>query len=889
MPPKKATAGDVPQPVPRPARNPRKRRASNVSEDTHTAASSSSRIATTKRRKDRELTQESTPDPHPRLDILEEDVTILSAPNHNLQDALHIEDSTTNQRVRYASLTETHTTTTAATLTPGTARALTNDRRTTIAPDAFVDGMIDTLAANDKPLRRSLPAHVRPETEDREATPDGEIHLHRLSEVLAARKTDRHIPKTEVSNILVYDGSGRLDFRSPRQSHVRPIDSPMLGHETSPPAAAEHSRLKAELAQHRLHMDETVKKLNREVADRQTMLDILAVEVSNLGFGIQDIRPELVLRAVKDTFDDARKRLAPLLSEADLEASNVGLFKLIVQRVSELTEDNTVLDMDLTKATDAANELKTQLQEVIDQLAIKESYISRLKEQLDDLALQADAKQSYIQDLEVRLDRATKDAARQTAVIAERDATIIEYQDDKNDLEDQRGALVADIERHTAQISQLEVMIEDLNETADKELAELRDADQKNIDDLNEALDLAQSDKEIALNDIANKQAVITQLELERDERQTSLNEHITQLAVLRETASRERQAKDDAERELATLSSNYTELETKYDNAAGLAEQRLDELEQLRALNHANTQQRETAELELDERNTEVEKVKADLLASRQELNSMRLQLSEARREADEAEDRVTERDAIIVDLRSQIDLAESQLRAETAEVQAAREEIQLLMLELRQRQDDAEQAAETHVLAIDVLEREIATLKVNVEGLEAEKQLLRQQGDDEADAYVERETAMADEIDELRKTIETKVVEMETVKVKAQALDDASQETISAKNLQVKVLKSKLKASTLLAMTLNNEKSQLLDLLRAREAEAAEKLARFCRLLSEFSEVVSEDRTAFEADSKVVLAQAEALVALPTEARYEEFLNEEEVITTTAEVVVA
>lgn len=266
-----------------------------------------------------------------------------------------------------------------------------------------------------------------------------------------------------------------------------------------------------------------------------------------------------------------------------------------------------------------------------------------------------------------------------------------------------------------------------------------------------------------------------------------------------------------------------------------------------------------------------------------------MRLQLSEARREADEAEDRVTERDAIIVDLRSQIDLAESQLRAETAEVQAAREEIQLLMLELRQRQDDAEQAAETHVLAIDVLEREIATLKVNVEGLEAEKQLLRQQGDDEADAYVERETAMADEIDELRKTIETKVVEMETVKVKAQALDDASQETISAKNLQVKVLKSKLKASTLLAMTLNNEKSQLLDLLRAREAEAAEKLARFCRLLSEFSEVATEDRTAFEADSKVVLAQAEALVALPTEARYEEFLNEEEVITTTAEVVVA
>ena len=403
----------------------------------------------------------------------------------------------------------------------------------------------------------------------------------------------------------------------------------------------------------------------------------------------------------------------------------------------------------------------------------------------------------------------------------------------------EREETVQDLENRLDAETELRAEAEGLasdRQTQIKELETQKEAIESEHDELREELETVKEERdaemearETAEADLENKRVEVGDLEGRVDRLEEELEELNGQIETLRQLNDTERQQRQSAEQDLDERNAEIQDLGGKLREQGQQANELRQKLFEVQMNNEQRVQELEAAASERDEqyqndmtgeveRREDAEDLAAQRAATIQDLKHKLEEVEQRMRELfAEKDERIAELEDDVTHVNNEIKLLREDLRAEQhvldAELEQNKErneelEGSILALQetiserettIRDLQRQAMEAANEHDsqmedrnATISELNHNVAALEADKADLQAEKNGLERRVEAEAMQMLEVQNEKADEIEALKESIRDKQAKVLNVEDKARHADKVWQETLEARDVEVKTLRA-------------------------------------------------------------------------------------------------
>jgi len=435
--------------------------------------------------------------------------------------------------------------------------------------------------------------------------------------------------------------------------------------------------------------ERAVAQLSREASDAKAELQILSIELKNLGFADATASPEAVLTAIRGVFHQARADYDEVVPAANPNQYENGRFvNVIVQKLRNFKEKLIESNKAIERYRELEAILRSQHKGLINKLADLESQKTKIETQWQELDVANEEKSKQIVELEDELNGLQDDLEARDATIAERDATVVEIKEENTGHESTIERLQIALEGYRDEIKGLEGIITRLDAEYKQGYAEQERNHAKTVVDLEDRLNAQSTRIEMAEQDADTKTAEISRLEIRIEEDETELEDLREQLGNAQQEAAAEAADRRELETENEQKAGFIEELETKIENVENEVENLTGQLADLKARLDSERRQREQAETELDTSNNHITELDEQLRHTGKQANELRQKLYEAQIDKERAvaalkEEAATREDQYNEDIAAEVALreaADTEIAEKTINVEALTEKLRVL-----------------------------------------------------------------------------------------------------------------------------------------------------------------------------------------------------------------
>ncbi|KAL9073778.1 MAG: hypothetical protein Q9157_004624 [Trypethelium eluteriae] len=462
---------------------------------------------------------------------------------------------------------------------------------------------------------------------------EAEAKVHAMEDELKTLKQkmhemeEQHIHNVDLDNASIDDSDDTQLFIDPEDIPTSPLESKGTkiagnGVFATPERAVVDGS--TQISSHdpmtqkeREDFEQAIVNKNRELGDVRSDLQILHIELSNIGFTNDGEIPSavMVVRSIRDAFDQTRARLEDVLPNSISNiTSNRTLLTHLEQQLCHLLECQRESEAKLLDHKNMKVLLETQCNGLLDKLTDMDIRQQMLETQWRDLDGSNEQKGRRI----VELDELTASLQR---VIDERDMLLqekAEYsvaleqetQQQSRDLEKLRAAL----DSYRDEVKKLELLISRQEKDHEDQIQNINRDHETQIGILNQSLETEKQHLAIAEAEIYTKTASITALELRLEEEGARVDILKAQLADAVDEASTQTSQREVAENEVATKQTFIKGLQEQIADSESTLEETRAALTKVKQIHSTERCQRESAEAALDDANEKVSRLENEI-----------------------------------------------------------------------------------------------------------------------------------------------------------------------------------------------------------------------------------------------------------------------------------
>ncbi|KAI9689036.1 MAG: hypothetical protein M1822_000773 [Bathelium mastoideum] len=380
---------------------------------------------------------------------------------------------------------------------------------------------------------------------------------------------------------------------------------------------------------------------NRKLSDAQSILQILAIELSNLGFneGVETSDSNAIIDSIRDAFQKLRSDLENVLPDAVSNAtSNKHLLILIVEHVRPLLDSLQESRSSIEHYKDMEELLKNQCNGLLDKITDSTMRTQILEDQWQDLDARNDRKERRIVELDDLVASLRSAIHEREAIIQAKDDQITPLEEEVKqqslDLNKLRDAL----ESYRDEVKRLESLITRLEKDHAGQIANMKSDHEGQVNELKQALEVERQHLGIAEYEIHTKTSMITALELRLEEEESRIDELKARLADAVEETSSQQSQRQTAEAEVAEQATLISDLQDQATASNSKLKETKAQLSTLKQNLDTERRQREMGETALDGANDDIQRLEQEVQNGGVEANQLRLKIFELQTSKDEA-----------------------------------------------------------------------------------------------------------------------------------------------------------------------------------------------------------------------------------------------------------
>ncbi|KAL9095911.1 MAG: hypothetical protein Q9165_001909 [Trypethelium subeluteriae] len=363
--------------------------------------------------------------------------------------------------------------------------------------------------------------------------------------------------------------------------------------------------------------ERTLIDINRKLSDAKSDLQILTIELSNIGFTNdgEDTSAIMVVRSIRDAFDQTRAKIEDMLPNAISNVtSNRTLLAYLEEQLHYLLDCQRESEAKARDLKDMNMLLKDQCNGLLDKVADMDIRKQMLETQWHELDVSNEQKGRRV----VELDEL---AASLQSAIDERDSLLqenAEYsvvlerenQEQSRDLEKLRVAL----DSYRDEVKKLELLVSRREKDHEDQIQSMKGNHETQVATLNQSLETKKQHLAVAEAEIYTKTASITALELRLEEDGARVDILKAQLADAVDEINTQNSQRELAENEVTTKKALMKGLQEQIADYESNLEGARAELIKLKQIHNTERCQRESAEAALDDANEKVTRLENDI-----------------------------------------------------------------------------------------------------------------------------------------------------------------------------------------------------------------------------------------------------------------------------------
>ncbi|KAJ9627040.1 hypothetical protein H2203_003500 [Taxawa tesnikishii (nom. ined.)] len=473
--------------------------------------------------------------------------------------------------------------------------------------------------------------------------------------------------------------------------------------------------------------ENAIKYWTKEASEAKATLQILTIELRNLGFGGPEANTEVIVQSIRQAFRAVREKLAEAFpSDVSSDVTVPELIDMVAEQLPLLSQrvrdhEQTIIENEQLRDT-----LTQQINGLLDRLTKAKMRQSTLEINNSELDTDNQENERYIVELEEKIKLYETDLDKVQAIITQQKEQQVALQSDKHELESTVKKLGAALDNYRKSEEHLQALITRMEDEHGEALVKMEKNHKQVEKDLQSEFESEASKRKMAEEEADKRQTEITELELRVEEEEGKIEQLKRQVAETEEAKAAEEEARAAAEADRNEKVDFITELEKKIEAAEADLEELRGELETLRELSESEKRQREAAETELDQANEKIGELEKKLHKQGVEANELRQKLFEIQ---------MRETNAI------------KKLEAAAAE---AEEHYQTAMSAEIARREQAESIAASRNVTIAELEEQLTALENNMRETLAERE-------DQLVKQAARADQLESELNALKQTLRT------------------------------------------------------------------------------------------------------------------------------------
>ncbi|KAI9708907.1 MAG: hypothetical protein M1820_003601 [Bogoriella megaspora] len=445
--------------------------------------------------------------------------------------------------------------------------------------------------------------------------------------------------------LLFIEADQQDDLPSPSGHAGASVEHPASNSNQVPAGASTQMTLEERLWDNeREDYEKALITANKELGERTALLQILTIELENLGFllndqnsGIADTMEKTpnvlaVVASIRDTLQKTKAELEFLLPEKISKATSTNeIFNIAIANIRLLQERQAEATTTIQQSQSMEVLLNKQCKELLDKLGEMEARHESLKVQWNELDLSNDHKEKRnieLRDLIKQLDIAARD---RDALVVQKDSQLTSLQTETANQSQDLDKLRTTLQNYVNEEARLQSFILKLEEQQANKIADLTRKHDASTKKWTKALEIEKGHLGQAEAEIHTKTAVITALELRLEDDGVKVDKLNVQLAGSVATMTNEQKRRQIAEEALKDQHKFVKGLEEQIaDGKADLSETQA-EVKGLKEHLRTEQTQREKTENTLDNANEEIENLQKEVNAKGIEANELRQKIFEA------------------------------------------------------------------------------------------------------------------------------------------------------------------------------------------------------------------------------------------------------------------
>ena len=373
--------------------------------------------------------------------------------------------------------------------------------------------------------------------------------------------------------------------------------------------------------------------LNRKLGDAQSLLQILTIELSNLGFsdGVETPGADIVISSIRNAFHQTRSELEYLLPDMVSNAtSNRHLLILVEENVRSLLDSQNKSEAKVQHQKDMEELLKVQCNDLLDKLADMDIRKQIIETQWQELDVNNEQKEKRIVELDDLVAGLQNAVNERDTLLQQKDDHIAplehEVQVQSRDLEKLRRAL----ESYRDEVKKLESLITRLEKEHGAQIATTRLEHEAQISGLNQDVEVQKQYLSTAEAEIHTKMSMITALELRLEEEGSRVDSLKAELGDAVQEANSQQSQREAVEENLSTKATVVNAFREQVADLESDLEETKTQLESMEQSFDTEHRQRETTEAALDDANTKIIQLEGDIHCQGIQANELRQKIFE-------------------------------------------------------------------------------------------------------------------------------------------------------------------------------------------------------------------------------------------------------------------
>nr|AAK85118.1 non-muscle myosin II heavy chain [Doryteuthis pealeii] len=525
----------------------------------------------------------------------------------------------------------------------------------------------------------------------------------------------------------------------------------------------EEEQARQKLQMEKLSVDQRVKKLEEDIAVNTDSGNKLSKEKKYLEEKIHELTSKLV--GEEDKFKQLGKQKSRAESAlADLETQ----VQRETQNRQELEKVKRKLEADLADHRDQLNEKRAQVEEVQSQLARREEELQSALQKSEDESVAKGTTLKQLRELQSQIQELSEDldAEKQSREKAEKQKRDLneELEALKSELEDSLDTTAAVQElrnKRELEVDNLKKAIEENQKQGENQALELRQKYTKQLEAVNEDLDVIKKSKasiekvkeslQAENADLANDLKQMQQAKQESERKRKQLESHLQEQSM----------KLVDVERNKSELGEKLTKMQTEYEQAvASLEDSDASVLELNRKVSNLQTDLA-TATEGLEEENRLKMQALSDLRTATEERESLHDKLEEEEENKKLLQKQLEKNQSLMVELKKNAETAESS-------------------------RDNAEEELKKALRLIEQLRQQIADLQEQIARLEKAKKKLSEENEDFR-VELDQQIAQVNELTRKQAKFDQKLAEEKAISERLSAENEKSQREINEKSTKI------------------------------------------------------------------------------------------------------